>query len=92
LHCAIGPILAKAQLFGILPVSGICKPNPSQLKFAIFSFHTAYTVFINAIVLVAAIWTLIGKIRILSYISDVKGKLTNILCFVSYPGNNIQKD
>jgi len=84
-HCAIGPILAMVQLFGILPVLGICRPNPSQLKFAKFSFRTAYAVFINAMVLFMAILSVIHMIRALkTNIFELEGKRTSILCIVSY--------
>jgi len=83
-HCAIGPILAMAQLFGILPVSGICRPNPSELKFAKFSFRTVYAVFINAIVLFMAILSVYNMIDLLTIDFEINGKQTSILCFVSY--------
>jgi len=85
-HCAIGPILAMAQLFGILPVSGICRPNPSELTFTKFSFRTVYAVVIIATVLFIAILSVFNMISVLTndIFTEMKGKQTSILCFVSY--------
>ncbi|KAL0121255.1 hypothetical protein PUN28_008729 [Cardiocondyla obscurior] len=73
-HCAISPILTLAQLFGVLPVSGICSPNPVQLKFIKFSFRTAYSVFILGMVLFMSILAIIHMIRTLNSLTfEVKG-------------------
>lgn len=74
-QCAIGPILGLAQLFGVLPVSGVRAPTPLKLKFAIFSFLTAYAVFVTVMVLVAAILAIMHMIRTLNSTTfEVKGK------------------
>lgn len=65
-QCAIGPILGFAQLFGVLPVSGIRAPTPLKLKFAIFSFHTFYAVSITIMVLIMAILSIMHMIKTLN--------------------------
>ncbi|EFN77949.1 Putative gustatory receptor 64f [Harpegnathos saltator] len=65
-HCAIAPVLVLAQLFGILPVSGLLQLTPSKLRFAKFSPRTAYTTFITTMVLVMAILSNIHMIRTLN--------------------------
>ncbi|XP_036150791.1 gustatory receptor for sugar taste 64b-like, partial [Monomorium pharaonis] len=73
-HCAIGSILVLAQLFGILPVSGICSPSPLQLKFVKFSFRTIYTIFISVLVLIMAILSVVHMIKTLNSVTfEVKG-------------------
>ncbi|XP_071644434.1 gustatory receptor for sugar taste 64a [Temnothorax longispinosus] len=89
-HCAIGPVLAMAQLFGVLPVSGVCRPNPSQLKFAKFSFRTAYAVFINAMVLVVAVLAVIHMIRTLNSTTfEVKGGIASATAGAIFYGNSV---
>ncbi|CAL1674849.1 unnamed protein product [Lasius platythorax] len=63
---AIGPILGMAQLFGVLPVSGVCAPTPLKLKFAVFSFRTIYAVSVTVMVLVMAILAIMHMIRTLN--------------------------
>jgi len=88
-HCAIGPILAMAQLFGILPVSGIRRSSPLQLKFMRFSLRTAYSVLIIITVLFMAILSVIHMIRTLNSTTfEVQGK-KYALCRI-YPKNNIR--
>ncbi|XP_011881611.1 PREDICTED: gustatory receptor for sugar taste 64e-like [Vollenhovia emeryi] len=89
-HCAMGPILVIAQLFGVLPVSGICKPSPSQLKFEKFSFRTIYTVFINALVLVMAILAVIHMITTLnSNTFQVKGGVASATAGAIFYTNSV---
>jgi gustatory receptor len=38
-HEAVANVLVVAQLFGLMPVSGIKEKRPSKLKFKIFSFR-----------------------------------------------------
>ncbi|KAK1137714.1 hypothetical protein K0M31_002209 [Melipona bicolor] len=49
-HCAIGPVLSMARIFGLFPVTGIRSVSPSKLRFKIFSFITFYSSFIAAMV------------------------------------------
>ncbi|OAD57920.1 Putative gustatory receptor 64f [Eufriesea mexicana] len=42
-HCAIGPALSIAQVFGIFPVAGVRSASPSKLHFKTFSFLTVYS-------------------------------------------------
>jgi len=70
-----------AQLFGILPVSGIRRPSPLHLKFVRFSLRTAYSVFINVSVLFMAILSVIHMIRTLNSTTfEVQGKKYVTLC------------
>ncbi|XP_076378783.1 gustatory receptor 5a for trehalose [Megalopta genalis] len=43
-HCAIGPILSIAQVFGVFPISGVRSPSPSKLRFNMVSFLTIYSI------------------------------------------------
>ncbi|XP_039303811.1 gustatory receptor for sugar taste 64e isoform X2 [Solenopsis invicta] len=73
-HCAIRPVLSLAQMFGILPVLGIRRPSPLQLKFVKFSFCTIYAVFISTMVLVMAILSILHMIKTLNSVTfEVKG-------------------
>ncbi|KYQ46620.1 Putative gustatory receptor 64a [Trachymyrmex zeteki] len=65
-HCVMGPVLVMAQLFGILPVSGILMPSPLQIEFVKFSVRTIYSVFINGMVLFMAILSIIHMIKTLN--------------------------
>ncbi|XP_012055154.1 PREDICTED: gustatory receptor for sugar taste 64e-like [Atta cephalotes] len=65
-HCVMGPILVMAQLFGILPVSGILMPSPLQIKFVKFSIRTIYSAFISGMVLFMAILSIIHMIKIIN--------------------------
>ncbi|XP_054011018.1 gustatory receptor for sugar taste 64f-like [Hylaeus anthracinus] len=65
-HCAMRPILRLAQLFGILPVSGIKSQSPTELRFKIFSFLTVYSVFIIVMILFI---TVISMIHMMTTIS-----------------------
>ncbi|CAL7948631.1 unnamed protein product [Xylocopa violacea] len=47
-HCAIGPVLNVAQVFGMFPVAGVRSSSLSKLQFKTFSFLTIYSGFISA--------------------------------------------
>ncbi|EGI60658.1 Putative gustatory receptor 64f [Acromyrmex echinatior] len=64
-HCVMGPVLVMAQLFGILPVSGILMPSPLQIEFVKFSVRTIYSVFISGMVLFMATLSIIHMIKTL---------------------------
>jgi len=83
-HCAIGPILVLAQFFGILPVSGVLKASPLQMKFVRFSFLTVYAASITVAVLIMAILSIIHTIRTLNSATfKMRGKRTNLLALRS---------
>ncbi|KAL6255770.1 hypothetical protein P5V15_013013 [Pogonomyrmex californicus] len=89
-HCAIGPILAIAQLFGVLPVSGIRRPSPLQLKFAKTSLRTLYAVLITAMVLFIAILSVMHMIRTLnSSTFEVQGGIAAATSGAIFYGNSV---
>ncbi|XP_012217564.2 gustatory receptor for sugar taste 64e-like isoform X2 [Linepithema humile] len=89
-HCAIAPILALAQLFGILPVLEVRKPTPLMLKFAKFSFRTAYAAFITMMVLIMAILSIIHMIRTLnSSTFEVQGGIASATAGAVFYGNSV---
>ncbi|XP_017879827.1 gustatory receptor 5a for trehalose-like isoform X2 [Ceratina calcarata] len=61
-HCAIGPILCIAQVFGLFPVSGIRCPSLSKLQFKRFSFLTVYSA---CLALMVCFMTVISVIHML---------------------------
>ncbi|KAG5323920.1 GR05A protein, partial [Acromyrmex heyeri] len=65
-HCVMGPVLVMAQLFGILPVSGILMPSPLQIEFVKFSVRTIYSAFISGMVLFMATLSIIHMIKTLN--------------------------
>lgn len=83
-HSAIGPVLAMAQFFGALPVSGVRSPTPLKLKFAKLSFHTAYAALITTTMLIMAILSVIHMIRTLnSSTFEVRGKQIKCILYAS---------
>ncbi|XP_029167705.1 gustatory receptor for sugar taste 64a-like [Nylanderia fulva] len=85
-QCAIGPILGFAQLFGILPVSGISASTPLKLKFAIFSFRTLYAVSIIVMILVMPILAIMHVIKTLdSSTFEIHGGIAAVVFY----GNNV---
>ncbi|KYN20635.1 hypothetical protein ALC57_07007 [Trachymyrmex cornetzi] len=88
----MGPILVIAQLFGILPVSGILMPSPLQIKFVKFSVRTIYSVFISGMVLFMAMLSIIHMIKTLNSTTfEVQGKQISIYRTLRriYSENNI---
>ncbi|XP_076645879.1 gustatory receptor for sugar taste 64f [Halictus rubicundus] len=65
-HCAMGPILNMAQVFGIFPVSGVRSPSPSTLRFSIVSVLTIYSFCIIAMLLFATAVSLIFMLKSLN--------------------------
>ncbi|KAG5322760.1 GR64E protein, partial [Pseudoatta argentina] len=65
-HCVMEPVLVMAQLFGILPVSGILMPSPLQIEFVKFSVRTIYSAFISGMVLFMATLSIIHMIKTLN--------------------------
>ncbi|KAL6444636.1 hypothetical protein ACFW04_002022 [Cataglyphis niger] len=89
-QCAIGPILGLAQLFGVLPVSGVRAPTPLKLKFAIFSFLTAYAVSVTIMVLFMAILAIMHMIRTLNATTfEVKGGVSAATAGAVFYGNSV---
>ncbi|XP_070156540.1 gustatory receptor for sugar taste 64a [Polyergus mexicanus] len=89
-QCAIGPILGFAQLFGVLPVSGVRAPTPLNLKFAIFSLRTAYAVSITMMVFVMAILAIMHMIRTLnSTIFGVQGGVAAATAGAVFYGDSV---
>ncbi|XP_011689867.1 PREDICTED: gustatory receptor for sugar taste 64f-like [Wasmannia auropunctata] len=87
-HCAIGPVLALAQFFGVLPVLGIRRPSALQLKFKKVSLRTAYAVFIIGMVLFMAILSVIHMIQTLnSSAFEVKGGIASATAGAIFYGN-----
>ncbi|KAG9433562.1 gustatory receptor for sugar taste 64f [Apis mellifera carnica] len=61
-HCAIGPVLKAAQIFGMFPVSGVGSSSLSKLQFKIFSLLTMYSGFIA---LMISFMTIVSMIHML---------------------------
>ncbi|XP_029177344.1 gustatory receptor for sugar taste 64a-like [Nylanderia fulva] len=89
-QCAIGPILGFAQLFGVLPVSGVRASTPLKLKFAIFSFRTFYAFSITSMVLFMAILSIIHMIRTLnSSTFEMQGGIASATAGAIFYGNSV---
>ncbi|KAI4484430.1 hypothetical protein M0802_013060 [Mischocyttarus mexicanus] len=74
-HRAISSILWWAQLFGLLPVTGICADVPSDLKFKKISFRTFYTIIVASSIFLMTILSVIHMIRTLNAEAfEVRGK------------------
>ncbi|XP_043525132.1 gustatory receptor 5a for trehalose-like isoform X1 [Frieseomelitta varia] len=65
-HCAIGPVLSMARLFGLFPMTGIRSVSPSKLRFKIFSFITFYSCFIAAMVFLTTIVSMCHMLKTLN--------------------------
>ncbi|KAI4488020.1 hypothetical protein M0804_004868 [Polistes exclamans] len=65
-HRAISSILWWAQLFGLLPVTGISADTPSKLKFKKISFRTFYTILVAFSIFIMATLSVIHMIRTLN--------------------------
>ncbi|XP_034176740.1 gustatory receptor for sugar taste 64f [Osmia lignaria lignaria] len=65
-HCAIGPVLRIAQIFGVFPVSGIRSSSPSKLKFKPFSFLVIYATFVGIMIFFAVIISVIHMIKMIN--------------------------
>ncbi|XP_012278986.1 gustatory receptor 5a for trehalose [Orussus abietinus] len=64
-HRAIGPILALAQWFGVLPVCGVCLPSPEDLALKKPSLRLLYSVIISCALLIVASVSFLHMVRTL---------------------------
>lgn len=55
---AMGPVLAMAQCFGVMPVVGVQRKNASQLEFTWISARTAYAVVMFVLTLMFTVLTI----------------------------------
>ncbi|XP_017755948.1 PREDICTED: gustatory receptor for sugar taste 64f-like [Eufriesea mexicana] len=62
-HCAIGPALSIAQVFGIFPVAGVRSASPSKLHFKTFSFLTVYSGFIATMIFFMTIISVVHMLK-----------------------------
>ncbi|XP_017793582.1 PREDICTED: gustatory receptor for sugar taste 64f-like [Habropoda laboriosa] len=65
-HCAIGPVLNIAQIFGIFPVSGVRSSSPTKLQFKVFSFLTIYSGFIAVMMFITTMISIVYMVKILN--------------------------
>ena len=87
-HNCISQTLLFGQFLGLMPVSGICHKDSSQLKFSWKSFRILYSIIISSgslIFLVFTImWTFISKNMSLSYFIVLivyAGSFINVILF-----------
>lgn len=87
-HEAVGMILVVAQLFGIMPVSGIRNKSPKSLKFKKFSlrfvFCIALIIGLTWMFVLGVIWLARSKIefgKVVGFVFDFTN-LLSILCFL----------
>lgn len=65
-HCAIGSILRLAQIFGLLPVSGIRSSSPLNLRFFWSSIVTIYALLVLIAILVMALVSVLHMVNTLN--------------------------
>lgn len=83
-HCAIGPVLSMARIFGVFPVAGIRSISPSKLRFKIFSFITFYSSFIAAMVFFITILSVCHMLKTLNANTfHTRGKQYSSIIFLS---------
>lgn len=58
-HEAIGPVLAMAQCFGVMPVRGIKRADATQLQFAWQSWRCAYAFFMIGLTVMFTVLTIL---------------------------------
>lgn len=87
-HEAVGFVLALAQVFGIMPVGGIRKKSPRNLKFRKFSFRfllcIAYIVGLSWMLVMEIIWIYRSRVefgKLINFIFDFINLIT-IFCFL----------
>nr|XP_050856306.1 gustatory receptor 5a for trehalose-like isoform X3 [Vespula vulgaris] len=89
-HRAISPILWWAQIFGLLPLSGISANLPSSLKFKKISFRTVYAVIVASSISVMAVLSIIHMIRTLNADSfGVRGGVAEATAGAIFYGNGL---
>lgn len=86
-HEAVGLILAVAQVFGMMPVGGVRKKSPKNLKFRKFSFRfllcIGYMVGLCWILVLEVIWIYRSKLefgKLINFIFDFN-TLISMFCF-----------
>ncbi|CAK9807740.1 Gustatory receptor for sugar taste 64f [Anthophora plagiata] len=65
-HCAIGPVLNVAQIFGIFPVAGVRSPSPTKLQFKLFSFLAVYSGFIATMMFIITMISIVYMLKALN--------------------------
>lgn len=87
-HEAVGLILASAQLFGIMPVSGIRAKTPRSLKFKKFSFRFLFSVAVIFgmlwVLVMEVIWIYRSKLefgKLINFVFD-SSNFVSIICFM----------
>ncbi|XP_043675727.1 gustatory receptor for sugar taste 64a-like isoform X2 [Vespula pensylvanica] len=89
-HRAISPILWWAQIFGLLPLSGISANLPSSLKFKKISFRTIYAVIVAFSISIMAVLSIIHMIRTLNADSfGVRGGVAEATAGAIFYGNGL---
>lgn len=83
-HCAIGPVLSIARVFGLFPVAGVRSVSPSKLQFKTFSFVTFYSGFIASTIFFMTIVSVLHMVKTLNANTiQTRGKHRLLLRYIS---------
>lgn len=65
-HCAIGPVLSIARVFGLFPVAGVRSVSPSKLQFKTLSFVAFYSGVIASMIFFMTIVSVLHMVKTLN--------------------------
>lgn len=65
-HCAIGPVLSIARVFGLFPVAGVRSASPSKLRFKALSFVAFYSGLIASMIFFMTIVSVLHMVKTLN--------------------------
>lgn len=65
-HCAIGPVLSIARVFGLFPMAGVRSVSPSKLQFKTFSFVAFYSAFIASMIFFMTMVSVLHMVKTLN--------------------------
>ncbi|RLZ02212.1 Gustatory receptor 2 [Cephus cinctus] len=89
-HCAIGPILIIAQVFGLFPVMGISSPSPKNLAYSRRSARTIYSLIVIISIAVMAGFSIMHMLKTLKAEAfELKGGITSATSGAVFYGNSL---
>ncbi|XP_066583615.1 gustatory receptor for sugar taste 64e-like isoform X2 [Prorops nasuta] len=89
-HNAIRGILVTAQIFGILPVSGVRSTTPLKLSYTLLSFRSAYALIILSMILLMAVISVLHMIKTLNTDTfSMHGGITTATAGAVFYGNSL---
>ncbi|XP_068986737.1 gustatory receptor for sugar taste 64f-like isoform X1 [Bombus flavifrons] len=89
-HCAIGPVLSIARVFGLFPVAGVRSVSPSKLQFKTFSFVAFYSAFIASTIFFMTIVSVLHMVKTLNANTiQTRGGIASATAGAVFYGNSL---